>query len=198
MPTLNSEYWETRYREGQAGWDTGSPTSPLAEYCSQLTDKTLKILIPGCGNGHEAEVFLNHGFNQITLLDYAQSPVNEARKKYKTFIENGRLQVICEDFFEHHGKYDLIIEQTFFCALNPPLRKKYAEKMAQLLLPKGKLAGLLFNFPLSEEGPPFGGSQEEYEACFKPYFTIKKMESCVNSIKPRENRELFFIFQKLA
>jgi hypothetical protein len=66
----------------------------------------------------------------------------------------------------------------------------------RLLRPKGKLAGLLFNFPLTDDGPPFGGSKPEYEALFKAYYNIKKLDNALNSVKPRKNRELFFIFEK--
>jgi thiopurine S-methyltransferase len=68
--------------------------------------------------------------------------------------------------------------------------------MPKLLKENGKLAGLLFNFPLTQEGPPFGGSKEEYLRLFEPNFNVKVMEPCHNSIKPREGRELFFILQK--
>ena len=38
-----------------------------------------------------------------------------------------------------------MIEQTFFCAINPELRTKYAQQSSNILNPKGKLIGLLFN-----------------------------------------------------
>lgn len=67
--------------------------------------------------------------------------------------------------------------------------------MASLLNPKGKLAGLLFDFPLTNEGPPFGGSKTEYINLFSNSFYLKTLEIAHNSIKPRENKELFFIFE---
>ena len=92
--------------------------------------------------------------------------------------------------------YDLIIEQTFFCALQPNLREKYVSKMYDLLSEKGKISGLFFNFPLTEVGPPFGGSYEEYVNLFSEKFTIKTLEPAYNSIKLRTNKELFFTFEK--
>ncbi|MDX1334071.1 MAG: SAM-dependent methyltransferase, partial [Robiginitalea sp.] len=101
------------------------------------------------------------------------------------------------DFFEfNEGPFDLVLEHTFFCALPPDLRPQYAEKMAGLLKKGGKLAGLLFDFPLTEEGPPFGGSREEYLRLFEPFFEIRILEEARNSIPPRAGRELFFIFEK--
>lgn len=58
------------------------------------------------------------------------------------------------------------------------------------------MVGLLFDFPLTEEGPPFGGSKSEYIVLFEPYFSIKTLEKAYNSIKPRENKELFLIAVK--
>ncbi len=90
----------------------------------------------------------------------------------------------------------MILEQTFFCALDPILRENYVSKMHELLSEKGKIAGLLFNFPLTEAGPPFGGNSDEYKTIFSEKFTILQLEIAYNSIKPRANKELFFTFEK--
>lgn len=188
---LDAEYWSNRYLENKTGWDIGSSSTPLAEYIIQLKDKSITILIPGCGNAYEAEVLLNAGFKQVTLLDISAVLTDILKKKF----ENLPLQVITGDFFNHSGKYDLILEQTFFCALDPTQRNDYVEKMATLLKPGGKLVGVLFNRQF-EGGPPFGGSKEEYEQLFSKKFTIKKMEPCYNSIEARKDSELFIILQK--
>ena len=93
-------------------------------------------------------------------------------------------------------EFDLILEQTFFCALRPELRENYARKMQSLLKDGGILAGLLFDFPLEDGGPPYGGNIEEYRAFFSPYFEIRKLQRAYNSIPPRRGSELFFIFEK--
>ena len=100
------------------------------------------------------------------------------------------------DFFNLKGQYDLILEQTFFCALDPSLRTKYAEKVNELLTDSGKLVGLLFDFPLVAEGPPFGGSVDEYLNIFSKFFKIKIIEKSYNSIPDRNGKELFVKFEK--
>lgn len=188
---LDAEYWSNRYLENKTGWDIGSSSTPLAEYISQLKDKSISILIPGCGNAYEAEVLLNEGFEHVTLLDISPVLTEELKKKF----EKQSLQIINADFFDHSREYDLILEQTFFCALDPLQRNDYVEKMYSLLNPGGKIAGVLFNRQF-EGGPPFGGSKEEYELLFSKKFSIKKMELCYNSIEARKDSELFFILQK--
>jgi len=113
---LNSDYWENRYLNNEIAWNVGEITTPLKEYINQIEDKSIKILIPGCGNGYEYEYLINNGFHNSFVLDYAESPLENLKKRIPNYIEN---QFICSDFFEHEGQYDLIIEQTFFCALDP-------------------------------------------------------------------------------
>lgn len=189
---LNKNYWEERYQKGEVGWNVGEITTPIKEYIDQLTDKNIKILIPGAGNGYELEYLINNGFRNSSVVDYAETPLENIKKRIPDLNEN---QIINADFFELEGKFDLIIEQTFFCALNPELREEYVRKMKTLLNPKGKIAGLLFQFPLTSEGPPFGGSKEDYNSLFQNDFTIIKMETAYNSIASRSSKELFAIFE---
>ncbi|MCL9807218.1 TPMT family class I SAM-dependent methyltransferase [Flavobacterium amniphilum] len=190
---LNKEYWENRYHKNDFPWDAGDITTPLKEYFDQIKNKNIRILIPGCGNSYEFEYLISQGFTNVTVLDYAENPVENLKKRIP---ESYHKNILHADFFTHERQYDLIIEQTFFCALSPDLRKDYVQKMYQLLSEKGKIAGLLFQFPLTEAGPPFGGSKEEYIHLFSGLFEIKTLETAHNSIKPRQENELFFIFTK--
>ncbi len=192
---LNREYWQQRYLERKTGWDLGGVSPPVAAYVDQLGRKDLKILIPGAGKGYEAEYVYQKGFRDLTVLDIAPYPLEKLRERLPAEFPEARLKET--DFFEfREGPFDLILEHTFFCSLPPELRPRYAEKMASLLKPGGKLAGLLFDFPLTEAGPPFGGSREEYRQLFEPLFKIHTLERARNSIPPRAGRELFFIFEK--
>lgn len=192
MMTLNREYWENRYANNDAVWDIGHISTPLKEYIDQLENKEIKILIPGAGNAYELDYLIEKGFHNTFVIDYAQQPIDAIIKRNKTLKKH----LICDDFFNHTETYDLIIEQTFFCALQPNLRENYVAKMFDLLSEEGKIAGLLFNFPLTEAGPPFGGNNEEYVNLFSEKFTLKTLEPAYNSIKPRANKELFFTFEK--
>ncbi len=190
---MNKQYWESRYDTKDTGWDIGEASTPLKKYIDQLNNKDLKILIPGCGNAYEFDYLVSQGFKNVYVLDIAKNLVDRLREKY-SFLASDFF--INEDFFEHQGEYDLILEQTFFCAINPNFRLNYAIKMSELLKENGKLVGLLFAVEFGNDFPPFGGNQEEYIKTFEPFFNIIQMTNCYNSITPRTDRELFMILQK--
>lgn len=188
MKTGNdADYWRKRYQENQTGWDIGEIATPLKAYVDQLNNKELKILLPGCGSGHEARYLFSKGFTNVYLLDFAAEPLERFHLENPDFPVE---QILVEDFFQHHAQYDLVLEQTLFCAINPEMRPAYAQKMAELLQPNGKLVGLLFNRTF-DAGPPFGGSKEEYLTYFEPYFSHIAMDVCYNSISQRAGNELF-------
>lgn len=189
---LDKTYWEARWQSNETMWDIGYASPAIVEYMKQYPDKNAAILIPGCGNAYEAEALLNNGYTNITLIDIAPKAVERLKDKFKN---TSNIKVLCEDYFEHNGNYDLIIEQTFFCAILPENRPKYAKKSASLLRDNGKIIGVLFNRDF-ETGPPFGGSISEYTSIFKPHYTIKKMDKCYNSITPRKDQEVFIVLEK--
>jgi SAM-dependent methyltransferase len=191
----SGDYWNNRFETHNTPWDLGAVSPPLKAYIDQLEDKAMRILIPGCGNGYEAEYLLAQGFTDITLIDIAPALTRRLEEKFSAHLNRG-FSVITGDFFGLTGAYDLILEQTFFCALDPFLRPGYALKMQSLLKPGGKLAGVLFNRIFPAVGPPYGGSMEEYRELFAPLFRIATLEPCYNSAKPRAETECFFILQK--
>jgi methyl halide transferase len=190
---LGQNFWNDQYLAQSTGWDLGQVSPPLKAYIDQIVDKNIKILIPGCGNSYEAEYLLEQGFNNVNLIDIAPELVQRLKAKFES---NPHINIILGDFFEHDGEYDLVLEQTFFCALDPILRKNYVEKMANLLKNGGKIAGLLFSRIFEIAGPPFGGTIEEYQELFKEKFDFKVFDSCYNSFEKRSGNELFVVLVK--
>ena len=188
---MDKIFWNNRYHEKKTGWDIGHPSPPIKEYIDQLSDKNTQILIPGCGNAYEAEYLFNKGYENVFLLDIAPLALQQFSNRVNHFPKKNLIE---SDFFQHEGKYDLILEQTFFCAIKPTLRNDYVQNMHKLLKPKGKLVGLLFAEEFGNDHPPFGGTKEEYEQRFKRLFDIKKIEIAYNSIEQRKGRELFIHF----
>ncbi|MEL6591199.1 MAG: SAM-dependent methyltransferase [Bacteroidota bacterium] len=196
MPQANKDFWTQRYQNQQTGWDLGTVSPPLKAYFDQLDDKQQRILIPGGGNAHEAAYLYEQGFEGVHVLDIARLPLDGFAERLPDFP---REQLIEGDFFAHEGEYDLIIEQTFFCTFSPSPanREAYARKVASLLKAGGKVVGVWFDFPLSESGPPFGGSREEYLPYFTTYFEVQQLERAHNSHPARQGIELFGIMRRL-
>ncbi len=187
-------YWNGRWQNKETGWDIGAAAPALMQYAAQIENKKASILVPGCGNAHEAHALLALGFTNITIIDIAPIVVAELKKMFEG---NTAITIVEGDFFALQKKYDYIIEQTFFCALLPEQRPHYVQQMAAIMHEQSQLFGLLFNTDFGgRPGPAFGGSIEEYKPLFAKHFNIIKMENCYNSIAPRANKELFFICTK--
>lgn len=186
--SFDKSYWEEKFNSNETDWDIGYVSTPLKEYFDRLTNRDLKILIPGSGNGYEAEYLYNLGFKNVFILDWSDTAIKNFTSRFPKFPPQN---IFNKDFFSHNEKYDLIIEQTFLCALDTSLRKNYVQKTSELLVEKGKLVGLLFNREFVSERPPFGGIKDEYVKLFEPYFDFKYFDECYNSIKPRMGSELF-------
>ncbi len=197
LPAFDADYWQTRYLEGSDLWDTRGITPPLRAYFDQLDPGVQpRILIPGAGRAYEAEYLHRAGFQNVYVTDFAPEPLAALAARVPDFPPDHLLR---GDFFALTAppSYDLIVEQTFFCALDPALRPAHARQCAALLRPGGTLAGLLFDTDFGPKTePPFGGTKEEYREYFAPYFEFRHFETATNSLPPRRGRELFICLKK--
>ncbi len=194
MDSVNQvEFWQQRYEQDSINWDMGEISSPLKAYIDQLPEsaKNQAILVAGAGNAYEVGYLHEQGFTNVTLVDFAPAPIEAFAERYPSFPAE---HLICADFFNlspSHYQFDWVLEQTFFCAIDPTRRDDYVKQMAALLEPKGKLVGLLFDKDFGRNEPPFGGNADEYRQRFVPYFDIETMELCYNSHPARQGSELF-------
>lgn len=188
-----AEFWQQRYEKDSIGWDMGEVSPPLKAYIDQLpaSAKDQAILVPGAGNAYEVGYLHEQGFTNVILVDFALSPIEAFAKRYPDFPAE---HLICADFFNlspEQYQFDLVFEQTFFCAINPSRRDEYVQQMSALLKSDGKLIGLLFDKNFGRDEPPFGGTKEEYQQRFEHHFKIDVMEPSYNSHPARQGSELF-------
>jgi hypothetical protein len=191
---LDASYWNQRHKKGDTPWHIKYASPALIGYFEQLENKNLNILIPGAGHEHEALYLLQNGFRHVTLCDISEHAISHLNKIFEGYDS---INCIHGDFFELKESYDLIIEQTFFCALHPDLRPAYIEKMYTILNTGGTLAGLLFASEFEKDGPPFGGDINDYKILFSHKLHIHTMQMCYNSITSRSGNEVFFICKKI-
>jgi len=186
-------FWQQRYERDSIGWDMGQVSPPLKAYIDQLPEsaKDQAILVAGAGNAYEVGYLYEQGFTNVTLVDFAPAPIEAFAKRYHDFPAE---HLVCADFFglpAEQYQFDWILEQTFFCAINPSRRDEYVQQMAKLLKPQSKLIGLLFDTDFGRDEPPFGGTKEEYQRRFDTHFDIDIMERSYNSHPARQGSELF-------
>lgn len=199
MTDLSPNAWNERYRNGDTPWDLAGPTP---EFVRVLDEKILPpkgtVILPGAGRGHDAILFAQRGY-EVDLIDFAPDAVEAA------LIAAARERAVvfgyCRDFFDlatvgfHQARYDVMVEYTFFCAISPDNRARYAKTAAALIKPGGILLGLFFPTQIDKPGPPFPVSQAEVEKVFAPYFELK-FEKPQRSVKPREGREFLGYFRR--
>lgn len=199
MTDLTPEEWEKRYLEGNTPWDLKGPTPEFVRLAEEpFFPRKGRALVPGGGRGHDAIMLAKKGL-EVDLVDFAPSAVEAA------LIEANQAKVTVHayrrDFFElprsgfHQNSYDLFLEYTFYCAIDPGLRAEYARAAAALLKPGGILLGLFFPLQTDKPGPPFQVSREEIERLFTPYFELR-FEEPKASIQPRSGREIVGIFRR--
>jgi hypothetical protein len=182
-----TNYWEERYVNKATGWDLGHVSQPLKGIIDSIQNKKCRILIPGAGNSFEAEYLIRNGFSEVTVLDLAATPLLQLQKRLK---HRENITILQENFFDHIGTYDLILEQTFLCALESRFRESYIIKSHELLKKDGFIEGVLFDFKSQRNEPPYTASIKEYKDLFQKKFEIKKMEPCLNSEHSRNGKEL--------
>ena len=190
----NRKYWNDRYLSNDTPWDLQGPSPPLAQYLKGIPNKSAYLLFPGAGYGHEVAFAHQIGLTNSYYLDFSQTASKFFKERNPSISE---LNILTSDFFSLSMSFDYIIEQTFFCALNPDLRKKYVETMHRLLSKGGKLAGLFFATEFDKLGPPFGATEELYRTLFGDLFYIPRFEIAKNSVGPRAGNEYFFEFEKI-
>jgi methyl halide transferase len=192
----SQEDWQRHYDEGDLGWDLGQVAPPFVKLFESKSILPGKTLIPGCGRGHEVIYLVENGF-EVTAVDYSSGAVDHL----KSTVQERKLkcEVLHIDFFgidsAHNGIYDLLIEQTFFCAISPEQRPSYVSTVARALRPGGMLAGLFYHTG-EKGGPPFNTTREDILKHFSDSFEIRQLSKAEDSAKQRKDKEWLVILVK--
>lgn len=180
-------FWDAIFREGGGGWELGRPTPPLETWFLEHSPKDLRALVVGCGRGHEARLLARLGA-RVTAIDFAPTAITDARAATDPALAVDYQQ---RDLFTLTGppEYDLVVEHTCFCAIDPARRDDYVDRVAAVLRPGGALVGLFYAHG-RPGGPPYTTSRDELVARFSRHFDVAHLEPATNSILIRHRQEL--------
>ena len=192
---MNITNWDQAYQENFTPWDKGEPSPPLVEWLVR-NKLTGRVLVPGCGVGHDVAHLVSLGIDAHGL-DIAPTAIALAKERYPQMAE----RFACGDLFEFSGQFDAIVEHTCLCALPPEWRARYRDAVVSLLKPGGLFLGVFFINPgmdPGETGPPFGISPEELTALFAQPFEIIESQVPETAYPGREGRECLRLLRLIS
>jgi len=165
------EFWEQRFAATDTPWDRGAPNPQLATWLVSGELAPCRILVPGCGSGHEVGVLARAGF-EGTGLDYAPGALARAGERLSEAQVEATLVEADVLAWEPSAPFDAIYEQTCLCALHPDQWRDYADQLARWLKPGGGLFALFMRAlrPGAAEGliegPPYHSDINAMRALF--------------------------------
>lgn len=164
--------WEQAYAEGDTPWDKGSAAPPLVEYL-EVHQIAGRVLVPGCGTGHDARVLAEAGA-EVTGIDFAPRALATARKSAGA----GAVRWVEGDFLrldeEEWDAYDWVVEHTCLCAIDPVQREAYVQSVRQALKAGGFYWAVFFRqvSHYDGSGPPHPIDAAEIDTLFAKGFEL--------------------------
>ena len=156
--------WDQRYREGSDRWELGKPAPPLDTFLrtdSRAPQPKGRVLVPGCGRGHEAALLADLSY-EVIGLDFSSEAIQRAQVLHGTdraalrWLQADLLdEVVLQEAGISAGSLQGVLEHTCFCAIDPAQREAYLDTVARLLVPGGWLLGLFWCHQ-RPDGPPWG------------------------------------------
>jgi SAM-dependent methyltransferase len=191
--------WQRRYEQNDTPWDKGAAAPALVGFLAE-NPVTGRVLVPGCGRGHEARALAWQPHTTVVGLDISAVAIAQARELAAQSGSGPGLSFVEGDFFHLpanlRNSFDWLVEHTCFCAIEPAGRPDYVLAAAEALRAGGKIFGIFYLNPDTESGPPFAVSREEISELFDRDFILVDEWSPTESFPGRENREWVRIMRK--
>lgn len=191
-----AKFWDPLFAADAGGWELGRAAPPLrAWFC--LNEHVLKgrrALVPGCGRGHEARLAAELGA-QVTAIDLSPTAIAQAQARTGPELA---VAFRVGDLFAQIGQppaFDVVVEHTCFCAIDPARRDDYVEAVADALEVGGALVGLFYAHG-RPGGPPFTTDAREIELRFQRRFEIETIEVARGSTLVRHGHELLAVLRR--
>ena len=126
--------WDQRYLEGSDRWELGRPAPPLEAFLrtdSRAPQPPGRVLVPGCGRGHEAALLADLGY-EVIGLDFSSEAIQRAQALHGS--DRAALRWLQADLFDGGalaaagvttGSLQGVLEHTCFCAIDPEIGRAH-------------------------------------------------------------------------
>jgi len=154
------EFWQEKFLANTTPWDRGAANPQLAAWVDSKALERCRILVPGCGSGHEVAVLAQRGFD-VVGLDYAPAAIARAEKRLEGVRARATLVEADVLAWRAPARFDAIYEQTCLCALHPDHWRRYTDRFDEWLTPHGRVFALFMQATREGaaegriEGPPY-------------------------------------------
>ena len=168
--------WNAAYEKGDMPWDKGEAAPPLRAFLKRAPI-TGRVLVPGCGLGHDVRLLAKQGALTVGLEIAA-----DAVRRAKAIPANRDASFEKGDFLNlpdrYHGQFDVVVEHTCLCALDCGLRMAYARSVGLALKPGGLYLAIFYREVkgYDGDGPPHPITADEVETLFGADFEMVERE----------------------
>ncbi|KAJ6420405.1 hypothetical protein OIU84_027863 [Salix udensis] len=137
--------WESCWEQGLTPWDLGHPTPIILHLHQTGALPKGRALVPGCGSGYDV-VAMACSERYVVGLDFSHTANEKAVELSSSSPNSSYFTFLKEDFFTWQPPelFDLIFDYTFFCAIEPEMRSRWACRVQEMLKPDGELVTLMF------------------------------------------------------
>ncbi len=191
-----ADWWSSFYQSGEMPWDLDGPHPSLARFVGTLKLLRSRILVLGCGLGHDAAWFARAG-HIVTAVDFSEDAIEKAKATYAGVPDLTFLKADALDFpVRFDQSFDIVFEHTLFCAIEPEKRSDLLKTWLRTLTDHGHLLAIFFASE-KRKGPPFGGSEWELRSRLSKRFRTLYWQRLKDSKPARLGTELIVYSQKL-
>jgi SAM-dependent methyltransferase len=167
------------YAETNPPWDIGKPQPPFVAVADQVVSP---VLDAGCGTGGTSIFFAARG-EQVTGIDFVEEAIRRARAKAH---EHGlAVEFLIKDAMtlrDWDKRFASVIDSGLFHIYTGDERRRYAQGLAHVLRPGGRL--FLYSFNDDPSWPGGGVSRQELHDAFSDGWEVESLELVGGEVNP--------------